>query len=812
MVHLGIDENMGSQVNNDVSDNSDGTNRGGEERTPKVQYTIPGVLHYVQHEWAKFEMERSQWEVERAELQARIAFLQGERKGQENLKNDLVRRIKMLEYALKQERLKNHRLVHGAAADIDATDSCMADDTSSLLQQIPSEADSITSQPNSNMCWREGRQLLRKYLQEIGYTDTILDVRSYRVRSLLGLGPEQTEVNGNGTSSASAVTGATGLEQVDAKVLTNVITREHPVLSATIFGGASGSNIKTAATTGGKSTPKSLIDRDTDEDDVTVCKSSKAGAKDTTNYGLEEEEALAEFQFLSGDEISEQQNRRTTIVAAPPKTEPTSTTSANNEQSGEDWGVDYSALNRKKEMYQKEAMTKKGASQSHSRLPRADLQAMITALNDDHQNISGAAAIDSQLKKSSALGGGSGSEVGLETGAGDQYGIRMGLGDLSSLGAVDEADPNAHSVNMPITDSLRKTWSVRYTLRSHFDSVRCVAFHPVEPVLLTASEDATMKLWHLQMPAPCYEKSQPPRTPPEQQQQPTVPGANGKKPLTVAPPATLYDLEPGCTFRGHSGPILCMCLSPTGEFAYTGSLDGTVRCWTLPSPNIDPYEPYDPRLLTDTLRGHQDAVWSIAFHSSDNRLISASSDGTLKLWEPGATHPLISTFAAEANDGAPTSVDFVSTDPQQAVAAFTSSNAYIYDLEVGKPILSFENDYGLAGQINQILSHPTLPITITAHEDKVIRFFDNNTGKIIDTMVAHMDAVTCLSIDPNGLYLLSGSHDGSLRLWNVDSKTCLQEITSHRRKFDESVLAVAFHPSRPFIASGGADGLAKVFV
>jgi Striatin family len=37
-------------------------------------------------------------------FQARIAFLQGERKGQENVKSDLVRRIKMLEYALKQER------------------------------------------------------------------------------------------------------------------------------------------------------------------------------------------------------------------------------------------------------------------------------------------------------------------------------------------------------------------------------------------------------------------------------------------------------------------------------------------------------------------------------------------------------------------------------------------------------------------------------------------------------------------------------------------------------------------------------------
>ena len=37
-------------------------------------------------------------------LQARIAFLQGERKGQENLKKDLIRRIKMLEFVLRQER------------------------------------------------------------------------------------------------------------------------------------------------------------------------------------------------------------------------------------------------------------------------------------------------------------------------------------------------------------------------------------------------------------------------------------------------------------------------------------------------------------------------------------------------------------------------------------------------------------------------------------------------------------------------------------------------------------------------------------
>ena len=57
----------------------------------ECRYTLPGILHFLQHEWSRFELERAQWEAEKAELQARIAFLQGERRGQENLKRDLIR-------------------------------------------------------------------------------------------------------------------------------------------------------------------------------------------------------------------------------------------------------------------------------------------------------------------------------------------------------------------------------------------------------------------------------------------------------------------------------------------------------------------------------------------------------------------------------------------------------------------------------------------------------------------------------------------------------------------------------------------------
>lgn len=68
------------------------------------------------------------------------------------------------------------------------------------------------------------------------------------------------------------------------------------------------------------------------------------------------------------------------------------------------------------------------------------------------------------------------------------------------------------------------------------------------------------------------------------------------------------------------------------------------------------------------------------------------------------------------------------------------------------------------------------------------------------------------SFDFDTFFFFSPGHDCSIRLWQLDSKQCVQEITAHRKKFDESIFDVAFHPSKPYIASAGADALAKVFV
>jgi striatin 1/3/4 len=85
-------------------------------------------------------------------------------------------------------------------------------------------------------------------------------------------------------------------------------------------------------------------------------------------------------------------------------------------------------------------------------------------------------------------------------------------------------------------------------------------------------------------------------------------------------------------------------------------------------------------------------------------------------------------------------------------------------------------------------------------------------GQCTHSMLAHLDGVTSLSIDAAGFSLVSGSHDCSVRFWDLlGSKACIQEITTHREKAREGVLDVEFHPSLPFMASSGADGVVKLY-
>ncbi|XP_054095814.1 striatin-3 isoform X5 [Callithrix jacchus] len=728
----------------------------GPELSRPQQYTIPGILHYIQHEWARFEMERAHWEVERAELQrwdftmlsrlvsnslpqvicpplplnvlglqARIAFLQGERKGQENLKKDLVRRIKMLEYALKQERAKYHKLKYGT--ELNQGDLKMP----TFESEETKDTEAPTAPQNSQLTWKQGRQLLRQYLQEVGYTDTILDVRSQRVRSLLGL--SNSEPNGS----------------VETKNLEQILNGgESPKQKGQEIKRPSGDVLETFnflenADDSDEEEENDMIEGIPEGKDKHRMNKHKIGneglAADLTD-DPDTEEALKEFDFLVTAEDGEGAGE------ARSSGDGTEWDKDDLSPTAEVWDVDQGLISKLKEQYKKERKGKKGVKTEPITFPSGGGKSFIMGSDDVLLSV-------------------------------------LGLGDLADLTVTNDAD---YSYDLPANkDAFRKTWNPKYTLRSHFDGVRALAFHPVEPVLVTASEDHTLKLWNLQK---------------------TVPA---KKSASL-------DVEPIYTFRAHIGPVLSLAISSNGDQCFSGGIDATIQWWNMPSPNVDPYDTYEPNVLAGTLVGHTDAVWALAYSGIKNQLLSCSADGTVRLWNPQEKLPCICTYNGDKNHGIPTSVDFIGCDPAHMVTSFNTGSAVIYDLETSQSlvILSSQVDSGLQSNnhINRVVSHPTLPVTVTAHEDRHIKFFDNKTGKMIHSMVAHLDAVTSLAVDPNGIYLMSGSHDCSIRLWNLDSKTCVQEITAHRKKLDESIYDVAFHPSKAYIASAGADALAKVFV
>ncbi|XP_022528335.2 striatin-3 isoform X2 [Astyanax mexicanus] len=665
-----------------------------DEMPRPQQYTIPGILHYIQHEWARFEMERAHWEVERAELQARIAFLQGERKGQENLKNDLVRRIKMLEYALKQERAKYHKLKYG-------TELNQGEVKMPSFESDTKETEVPAVPQNSQLTWKQGRQLLRQYLQEVGYTDTILDVRSQRVRSLLGL--SSSEQNGS----------------VETKNLEQILN-------------------------GGESPAK------------------RKGQDMKRNPG----DVLETFNFLENADDSDE------------------------EEEDEEGDLMEDLSNRTDKQRIKKHKIKVGNEGLASDLPDdPDTEEVLKEFDflvnaEDGEGAGEARSSGDGTEWAEPLPFPSGGGKSFIMGSDDVLDSVLGLGDLADLTVSnDEAD---YSYDLPANkDAFRKTWNAKYTLRSHFDGVRALAFHPVEPVLVTVSEDHTLKLWNLQK---------------------TVP----------AKKSASFDVEPIYTFRAHVGPVLSLAVTASGEQCFSGGIDSTIQWWNIPSSNVDPYDTYDPSVLAGSLLGHTDAVWGLAYSGIKNRLLSCSADGTVKLWDPQEKMPCLCTFNSEREHGIPTAVDFNGCDPAYMVASFNTGSAVIYDLETSQSVVEFsaQKDSSLpaGNHINKVVSHPTLPVTITAHEDRHIKFFDNKSGKVIHAMVAHLDAVTSLAVDPNGIYLMSGSHDCSIRLWNLDSKTCVQEVTAHRKKSDESIYDVAFHPSKAYIGSAGADALAKVFV
>jgi len=219
------------------------------------------------------------------------------------------------------------------------------------------------------------------------------------------------------------------------------------------------------------------------------------------------------------------------------------------------------------------------------------------------------------------------------------------------------------------------------------------------------------------------------------------------------------EVEPQLTLRGHSAAITRLIIAPSKQLIYSASLDSTVRVWVLPSSNHTTYAPFDTSRLRGELIGHTDAVWDLALVRDECTLISGGAEGAVKVWDVsdssgrGSLHLSWTyngvDYDGEESDDLPgvTAVEAIKVDLKKVAVAYQNATIKIFDIVHGKELavlhgesgsgklvhltclsqLTVLSDGGLS-QANNIVSHPTMPLLITAHEDKYINIYDINTG------------------------------------------------------------------------------------
>ena len=71
----------------------------------------------------------------------------------------------------------------------------------------------------------------------------------------------------------------------------------------------------------------------------------------------------------------------------------------------------------------------------------------------------------------------------------------------------------------------------------------------------------------------------------------------------------------------------------------------------------------------------------------------------------------------------------------------------------------------------------------------------------------HTGSVNALALSPDGRFLVSGSEDVTLKIWDTATGNVLRTLSGH----EQSVLAAAISPDGRKIASGGADATVRVW-
>ncbi len=172
--------------------------------------------------------------------------------------------------------------------------------------------------------------------------------------------------------------------------------------------------------------------------------------------------------------------------------------------------------------------------------------------------------------------------------------------------------------------------------------------------------------------------------------------------------------------------------------------------------------------LLRTLQGHTGAIWGVE-RLDEQRVVSASDDGTLRVWDvaSGATLALL--------EGHTDWVRAVARlDERRVVSASNDRTLRVWDVATGATLAILE---GHTGRVRAVARLDERRV-VSASDDRTLRVWDAATSATLATLEGHTDGVWAVArLDERRV--VSASDDGTLRIWDVATGTTLATLEGH---------------------------------